>query len=210
MAKLTPQELSEREFTKVLRGYQPSEVDDFIEDLIENYTYLYDENTQLHTILASTEKQLALTEKQLALAKAKEEEVKNALENAKKAGDAALEEAYETSDRVLSSVRTGCDAILSEFRQKIDLHKAELEQLQAAVADFKNLLLDSYSQHLKLIDQFSPETAYEPVLPSDEYVSRIIYNMKQELAGNQDIAMETISSEDCLCTEDETFVSDQL
>ena len=47
MAPITPKALSEREFTKTIRGYSVSEVDEYIGRIVENYSILYRENIEL-------------------------------------------------------------------------------------------------------------------------------------------------------------------
>ena len=44
---LPPHELKNKTFGKAMRGYNPVEVDEYIEFLIEKYTELYRENDEL-------------------------------------------------------------------------------------------------------------------------------------------------------------------
>ena len=44
---LAPHELKNKTFGKAVRGYNPNEVDDYIDFLIEKYTELYRENDEL-------------------------------------------------------------------------------------------------------------------------------------------------------------------
>jgi cell division initiation protein len=54
---ITPNEISNKEFKKGFRGYDMDEVDDFLEQLVDDYEKLYKENTNLK------EKITSLTEK---------------------------------------------------------------------------------------------------------------------------------------------------
>ena len=47
---LAPHELKSKSFSKSLKGYNPSEVDDYIEFLIDKYTELYRENSELERL----------------------------------------------------------------------------------------------------------------------------------------------------------------
>ncbi len=193
MAQLTPNELSEREFTKSIRGYNPVEVDEYIAKITESYTALYRENMALT-------KKLAEAEARLANATAEEESIKKTLETARKASDAVMEEAYEKADRVLLSVKTGCEAILGEFREKIEIHQKMLADLKRIVNSFKNELFDTYREHIELVDKLAPDAVSEPEFSSDEYISHIVADMKYEMAGGE-IAMETIRAEEYLKSE---------
>ena len=45
--KLTPMEISNKEFERVLRGYTTEEVDEFLDRVVEDYEDLYKENSKL-------------------------------------------------------------------------------------------------------------------------------------------------------------------
>ena len=45
--KLTPMDINNKEFKKAIRGYSPEEVDEFLDDVVENYEELYKENSRL-------------------------------------------------------------------------------------------------------------------------------------------------------------------
>lgn len=56
--KLTPMDISNKEFKRGLRGYNPDEVDDFINEIIENYEELYKDNSRLKEKLSSATEQI--------------------------------------------------------------------------------------------------------------------------------------------------------
>ena len=58
MAQITPSELSEREFTRSIRGYNTAEVDEYINRIVENYAKLYRENIELTKRLAEAEEKI--------------------------------------------------------------------------------------------------------------------------------------------------------
>ena len=41
--KITPLDINNKEFKKVLRGYSPEEVDEFLDEVVESYEELYKE-----------------------------------------------------------------------------------------------------------------------------------------------------------------------
>ena len=45
--KLTPMDINNKEFKRVLRGYCPEEVDEFLDQIVEEYEILFKENTAL-------------------------------------------------------------------------------------------------------------------------------------------------------------------
>ncbi len=183
MAQITPSELSEREFTRSIRGYNTAEVDEYINRIVENYAKLYRENIELSKRLA--EAQNGNSEETL---------VRQTLETAKKASDAVIAEAYKRADEILASVKTSCDSILRNFRDKIEAQKNALADIQETVQTFKNELFEKYRLHIELIEQISPVYEYEKELSPEEYVSHVVSDLKQEVAAQYDISLESISS----------------
>ena len=45
--KLTPMDINNKEFKRGIRGYNPDEVDEFLDEVVENYEELYKENSRL-------------------------------------------------------------------------------------------------------------------------------------------------------------------
>ena len=205
MAQITPSELSEREFTRSIRGYNTSEVDAYINRIVENYAILYRENIELSKRLAELE------EKQLSLS-AEEELIRKTLETARKAGDSIIADAYNRSDEILASVKTGCDSILHNFRDKVEAQKAALSEMQKNVKQFKNELFEKYRLHVELIEQLTPMYEYEEELSPDEYVSHIVSNLKQEVTAQYDVSVDTVPTPnaDALISEYESLPTVEL
>lgn len=185
MAQITPTELSEREFTKSIRGYNTAEVDEYINRIAENYSKLYRENIELT-------KRLAEAEANRSSADAEEALVRQTLQTAKKASDAIISEAYGRADEILASVKTSCDLILRNFRDKIEMQKAALADIQQTVHTFKSELFEKYRLHIELIEQISPVYEYEEELSPEEYVGHVVSDMKKEVAAQYGISLETI------------------
>ena len=45
--KLTPMDINNKEFKRGLRGYNAEEVDEFLDEVVENYEEMYKENSNL-------------------------------------------------------------------------------------------------------------------------------------------------------------------
>lgn len=50
--KLTPMDINNKEFKRGLRGYNPEEVDEFLDEVVENYEELYKDNSKLREKVA--------------------------------------------------------------------------------------------------------------------------------------------------------------
>lgn len=193
MAPVTPKALSEREFTKTLRGYSVSEVDEYISRILENYSILYRENIELA-------KRLSEAGARLQNLSSEEEFVRQTLQTAKRAGDKIIEDAYVKADDILASIKASCDSILRNFRDKIDAQKTALADIQQNILTFKNELFEKYRLHIELIEQISPVYEYEEELSPDEYVERVVTNLKREVAAQYGISLENLTAPDAAQT----------
>ena len=189
MAPITPKALSEREFTKTIRGYSISEVDEYIGRIVENYSILYRENIELA-------RRLSEATGRLENLSSEEELVRQTLQTAKKAGDKIIEEAYIKADDILASIKSSCDSILRNFRDKIEAQKTALADIQQNILTFKNELFEKYRLHIELIEQISPVYEYEEELSPDEYVERVVTNLKKEVAAQYGISLDTLTAPD--------------
>ena len=183
MEELTPTALSERIFSRAIRGYQPTEVDAYIDRVSENYAALYRENTELN-------RQLSEANEQLAAARAEEESVRATLERAKEAQDAIIQEAYLRADEILNSVEGNCAAILADFRAKIEKEQAVLADLRRQTQSFKKELYEKYRLHIEAIEALIPDEIPEDELTPDGYAAKVITDLKEEIAAQYDIAPE--------------------
>lgn len=178
MSYLAPKDLQPQEFAKTFRGYEPNEVDAFINLLLENYIALYNEHVQTETKLISAETRLKTVDEA-------ETEAQRSLNVANEAAKKIISDAYERADDILSSIRTNCDYILNSFKKKIDIQKESLIKIQDNVLQFKNSLFATYKNHIELIEKISP--VYELSLDDDttpeEYVEHVIIKLKEEVAS---------------------------
>lgn len=184
MTPITPNELSEKEFSKSLRGYTPAEVDEYIRRLLENYTLLYRENVELAKQLSEALKKLDILSEERTLSKL-------TLQNAKTKGDKIIEDAYIKADDILASVKTSCDSIIRNFRDKAAAEKKALADIQQTLLTFKHELFEKYRLHIELIEQLSPIYETEDLSP-DEYVQRIVTEWKREVDAQYGISLDNI------------------
>ena len=88
---LAPHELKNKTFGKAVRGYNPNEVDDYIDFLIEKYTELYRENDEL-------ERKLKIVVTNLDEIRDEEESIRATLVKAQQLGEKIVREANEKAD----------------------------------------------------------------------------------------------------------------
>ena len=169
---LAPHELKNKAFTKAVRGYNPSEVDDYVEFLIEKYTELYRENDEL-------ERKLKIVVTNLDEIRDEEESIRSTLVKAQQLGEKIVREANEKADTITDSIKTRCDAIITDFRQQYSAERKDVWQLRNTVLDFKKNVYELYRTQIEELQAISVNDLEQLVIPEDtEVVGRILSDVK--------------------------------
>jgi cell division initiation protein len=124
---LKPADVQSKEFEIKMRGYDRDQVDDFLDEIIRDFTVLYRDNTELTSKLEAAEAEMAQlkakseeAEKSIELARYQCEEMKkSAMEEANRIiKQAKAQTANVASDIENSKIRM--KALCTEFLEKID------------------------------------------------------------------------------------------
>lgn len=136
---VTPNEISNKEFKKVFRGYDADEVEDFLESIVEDYDKIYKENITLKekiTLLnekiehyANMESTLQST---LLLAQSAADQAK---ENSKKEADLIIKDAQDTANSIVRKAEEKAMDVNKEFemlKQQFNMFKSSFKALLEA------------------------------------------------------------------------------
>ena len=154
---IQPHELKRAPFTKAVRGYNPTEVDEYIEFLIDKYTQLYKENAEL-------ERKLHVTSSKYEEIAANEESIRSAVLKAQKLSEAIVSNARKKADEIVFTIEDRCKEVLEENTAKLEEEKKRLAELRKLSLDFRNSLYSQYLEHVKSVRDMplpSPETVDE-------------------------------------------------
>ena len=167
---LTPQEVSARSFTKTMMGgYNMTMVDEFLDELTEDYTSLYKENASLKA------KMKVLVEK-VEEYRATEDSMRATLLTAQKMADSLVKEAEEKRDEILKQAEAAA-------REKVDGYRREAEQcakrLQQGQEEIQRFVTESRAlceKELQFLEEFPnlPLEENEPVAAAVEEIEEKI------------------------------------
>lgn len=182
MSVITPKDLAGASFSNSFKGYNKAEVDEYISKVLKNYSILYRRCAEL-------EEQVAVAKLRLEKIDTEEKRAQKTLEEAKLKSDKMISEACTRADDILVAIKKNCDAILRDFRDKVDTQKDALAEMNARVELFKKDIFSKYKQHIELIERLSPPFEFEEDLSSNEYVARVIEEIKHDITAEYDIAV---------------------
>ena len=151
---LTPQEVSTHAFTKaVMGGYNMAMVDEFLDELTDDYTNLYKENAALKA------KMKVLVEK-VEDYRATEDSMRATLLTAQKMADSIVREAEQKRDQMLAQAEVDAREKIGRLRHEMEEAQARLRQGQQELAGFITATREICSQQLRYLEQL-------PQLPVD-------------------------------------------
>jgi len=141
---IAPHELKNKTFSRVVRGYNPVEVDEYFDFLIEKYTEAY------KSVLELEQKYNKIQAKYSELSN-EEESIRSAILKAQKLGEAIVNNAQKEADAKESDLRTRCDDIIAQAKAKVDEEKEAIARLRKIALDFQHKLYGDYVKHVEMI-----------------------------------------------------------
>ena len=144
---LTPQEVSNHAFAKaVMGGYNMAMVDEFLDELTDDYTALYKENAALKAKLK------VLVDK-VEEYRATEDSMRAALLTAQRMANTMVEEAEEKKKTLLAGAEDEARAKIGALQEQIAEEQRRLNAAKAATADFVQKTREVAQAQLALLDR---------------------------------------------------------
>ena len=159
---LTPQEVSTHAFAKaVMGGYNMAMVDEFLDELTDDYTALYKENAALKAKLK------VLVEK-VEEYRSTEDAMRATLLTAQKMADSIVHEAEAKRDQILAQAESGAREKIENYRRELGEAETRLRQGQIELSKFIAASRDICNQQLAYLDQLPQLPVEQPAAPAAE------------------------------------------
>ena len=163
---LTPQEVSGRAFSKAaFGGYNMAMVDEFLDELTDDYTSLYKENAALKAKLK------VLVDK-VEEYRATEDSMRAALLTAQRMANTMVEEAEEKKKTMLAGAEDEARAKIGALQSDIELEQRRLNAAKAATAEFLQKTRELAQAQLALIER-APDLTPEEIAGADEPTQKV-------------------------------------
>ena len=178
---LTPQEVSEHAFAKAgFGGYNMAMVDEFLDQLTEDYTTLYKENAVLKS------KMKVLVDK-VEEYRSTEEAMRKTLLTAQRMADEIVKEAQASKDTLVHQAEEEARARVQGLRREVEAEQLRLTAAQNATAAYVAKLKELYQHELDYLGSLSkltPESAApaDPVDAAAEEIQATMDRIAQEEA----------------------------
>ncbi|MFR3451354.1 MAG: DivIVA domain-containing protein [Collinsella sp.] len=167
---ITPADIQAQTFSEAKRGYDPAEVDVFLEQLASEVDAMLNKIVDLKTRLTATEQELAAAQAQAQVAvaapapapapvaspeyTATASQISAALIAAQQSADNIVAEARENADRIRNEADAKAREVIRQALNEKQNELAEIDRLKASREEFK-------AEYLKLIQHFMDEAQNE-------------------------------------------------
>lgn len=190
---ITPMEINNKEFKRSFRGYDIDEVDDFLEQIVEDYEKLYKENTALREKVNSLTEKIdhytkieATLQNTLILAQGAADQAKS---NSQKEAELIIKNANDTAQKIIDQAHTEVVRITGEY-EKI---KQEFQLFKSRYKTFIQTQLDLLSDIDTVTNEPKSSSPLDYSLRSSEPVVRhsdAVPKIKDSFGINDDIAVK--------------------
>jgi cell division initiation protein len=182
--KLTPMDINNKEFKKGLRGYHSDEVDEFLDEVVDNYEELYKENANLKEKLNNLNEKIdhyskieTTIQNTLILAQNAAEQAKN---SAQKEAELMLKNANETAQKIMDKAHGDVIHINDEY-EKV---KQEFIKFRAKYRNFMNTQLETFDDLEK--DFIKNYNVSDPI-EEEEVIQEKIVEKQLELVNEKEV-----------------------
>ncbi|NRT70757.1 DivIVA domain-containing protein [Clostridium beijerinckii] len=190
--KLTPMDINNKEFKKGLRGYNSDEVDEFLDEVVDNYEELYKENANLKEKLANLNEKIehyskieSTIQNTLLLAQNAAEQAKN---SAKKEAEFMIKNANETAQKIMDKAHNDVIQVNDEYERV----KQEFIKFRAKYRNFMNAQLETFDDLEK--DFIKNYNVSDPI--EDDEVTNIEKIVEKEVASITSGVSENIETKE--------------
>ena len=157
---LTPQEVSTHAFSKaVMGGYNMAMVDEFLDELTDDYTNLYKENAALKAKLK------VLVDK-VEEYRATEESMRAALLTAQKMANTIVEDAEKQKAEMLEEAEKQARVKIGDLQNELLAQQKRLSEGQKNLSDFVETSRELCRKQLEFLEQLPAMEVETPVAPA--------------------------------------------
>ena len=162
--KLTAMDINNKEFKRGLIGYSVEEVDEFLDQVVENYEELYKENSRLKESLSRVNEKLEHYEKLEAT-------IQNTLLLAQNAADQAKESSEKQAELIIGNANETAQRILDKAHGDVISINDEYEKVKEEFIKFRAKFRGFMNTQLQTFDELEKDLTknYSVSQPVDNY-----------------------------------------
>lgn len=144
----TPSEIENMEFSKEMRGYSVSEVNNVMTEIARGYEKIYQEN------IAAMDR-IGMLSDAVKQYKSMEDTLKNALSIAKGASDDIKTNAHKQAQNIINNAESKATEIINRAAKEVTSIDYRYEEMKRSIEVFKAKVVSLLNSQLEIIKQYS-------------------------------------------------------
>jgi len=147
---ITPLDIQNKEFKKSIRGYNETEVDEFLDEILKDYEKLYKENMELKD-------KILLLNEQIEKYNSLEHTLKETLIVAQSTADEVIGAAKKKANSIIESANVEAKRLIDEANNEVYRIRKEYEHLVKEMLIFKTRYKSFIEAQLTTLEEFYSE-----------------------------------------------------
>lgn len=183
---ITPLDIQNKEFKKTIRGYNESEVDQFLDDIIKDHENLYKENLELKDKIVVLNDQIRKYDEL-------ETTLKDALIVAQTTADEVIRTARDKASLIVEDAELTAEKLVHDADEDVRNVRKEYEYLMKEIFIFKTRYKSFIEAQLITLDEF-----YDKIEDQDinRDINKVVPDDLEERIGKSDLKVEDRETED--------------
>lgn len=147
---ITAMEINSKEFRTSLRGYDKEEVDEFLQDIAEDYENVFRENS-------SFKERISALDEKLEHYKKIEDTIQNTLVLAQNAAEEAKKSAQKESELIIKNANESAQKMIDDANKNVTKINQEYDNLKNEYLKFKYKFKNFISSQMEIFDSLDKE-----------------------------------------------------
>lgn len=147
---ITPVDIENKEFKRGFRGYDADDVEEFLSELVKDYSKLYRENSSLKD-------QNAILNDAVENYKGMEETMRSAILSAQRTSEEIIRNAHEQADNIVKDAKIRAQEKLNDAENQIQEKRRVCAEIEARSSMLRAKLKAVLSSHMQMIEELPDE-----------------------------------------------------
>lgn len=143
---ITPNEISNKEFKRGFRGYDMDDVDEFLEQIVDDYEKIYKENISL-------KEKIAMLNEKIEHYSNIESTLQNTLLLAQKAAEQAKDNSKKDAELIIRDAQETANGMVKKAEEQIALTNKEYEMLKQEYNMFKSRFIGTLQAQMDALEK---------------------------------------------------------
>lgn len=150
---VTPKDILEKEFNKKLNGYDPEQVDEFLDEIIKQFESLLEENEEIIVKNEALKSEVAKLKQKTDKIEDIEDKLMNAVSTAQRNAALYVEKAETQARRITEIANQNAKTVIESTHLRMEAAAQEIRKYEKVIRDFKmkfKMFLDEQASYLDM------------------------------------------------------------